>query len=522
MSEFNLDEMVSGLHPLEIRLLKVLPETGSLLEGEAAQAAAMEEARFRRALEWLRTKELIRVEEAGRERVVRVTDLGRGYVEDGVPEDRIAREVTARGAVPMAEIKNLAGLTPEESFPAIGKLKEQGILVVEKGQARIAEGADLSRVGETSRVLERACSEDALRFEELTPLQQELVSSHVHKRFRAKGLFWLEERVARRLALTERGLAVRAEAARRGRTGEELSRLTPEMLADGSWRGRTFRKYNIELAPPRITAAKKHAYREFLDYVKYKLISMGFEEMQGPLVETEFWNMDALFMPQFHAARDIHDVYFVKEPAYARSLDEELLDAVARAHEGGGGSGSRGWGYAFDRKRAHRLVLRSQGTALSARTLASNPKVPGKYFAMARCFRYDTVDATHACDFMQIEGIALGEEINFRTLLGLLKLFAVEVAKSEEVVFAPAYFPFTEPSVEAHIRHPDLGWMELGGAGIFRPEVTAPFGIEVPVMAWGLGLDRMAMVALGVKDIRDLFTRDLDFVREQRIDMEMI
>lgn len=522
MSEFKLDEIVGGLHPLEIRVLEVLPESGGIPEGEAAAASGLEEARFRRAVEWLRTKALIQVEEAGREVRVRVTELGRKYLDGGVPEDRIAREVAARGEIPMAEVKNLGGLTPEESFPAIGKLKEQGILVVERGKARLAEGWDPSVAGETSRILERACREEVLRLEDLAPAQQERVRAHVHKRFRAKGLFWLEEQVARRLVLTETGRQVRAEAVRRGRSGEELSRLTPEMLADGSWRGRPFRKYNIDLAPPRIIAAKKHAYREFLDYVKYKLIAMGFEEMQGPLVETEFWNMDALFMPQFHAARDIHDVYFVKEPAYAAELDEAALEAVARTHEDGGTSGSRGWGYAFDRKRAHRLVLRSQGTALSARTLAAGPKIPGKYFAMARCFRYDTVDATHACDFMQIEGIALGEEINFRTLLGLLKLFAVEVAKSEEVVFAPAYFPFTEPSVEAHIRHPDLGWMELGGAGIFRPEVTAPFRIDVPVMAWGLGLDRMAMVALGIQDIRDLFTRDLDLVREQRIDMERI
>ena len=305
-------------------------------------------------------------------------------------------------------------------------------------------------------------------------------------------------------------------------TGEEVSRLTPEMLMDGSWRGKAFRRYNIDLAPPRMIAAKKHPYREFLDYVKYKLTSMGFEEMQGPLVETEFWNMDALFMPQFHSARDIHDVYFVKEPSHAKAIEGEHLENVAATHENGGATASRGWGYSFDRERSKRLILRSQGTCLSARALASNPKIPGKYFAMARCFRYDTVDATHACDFMQVEGIALGSEINFKTLLGLLKLFAIEVAKSEEVDFTPAYFPFTEPSVEAHIMHPDLGWIELGGAGIFRPEVTAPFKIDVPVIAWGLGLDRMAMVALGIKDIRDLFSKDLDLVRRQRIAMDMV
>ena len=168
---------------------------------------------------------------------------------------------------------------------------------------------------------------------------------------------------------------------------------------------------------------------------------------------------------------------------------------------------------------SRRLVLRSQGTVLSSRWL-HKAQVPGKYFAIARCFRYDQVDATHAPDFFQCEGIVLGETINFVTLLGLLKLFAKEVAKAEEIRFAPAYFPFTEPSVEIHMKHPKLGWTELGGAGIFRPEVTIPQGVEVPVIAWGLGLDRMAMMAMGIDDIRDLFTPDLNKIRATSIRMK--
>ena len=160
--------------------------------------------------------------------------------------------------------------------------------------------------------------------------------------------------------------------------------------------------------------------------------------------------------------------------------------------------------------------MRSQGTALSARTLASNPNIPGKYFAIARCFRPDDVDATHSADFFQAEGIVLGKDINFQSLLGLLKLFALEIAQAEAVRYVPDYFPFTEPSVELQAKHPTLGWIELGGAGLFRPELTKPLGIDVPVIAWGLGVDRMAMVALGINDIRDLFSTDLDLVRNTR------
>jgi phenylalanyl-tRNA synthetase alpha chain len=268
--------------------------------------------------------------------------------------------------------------------------------------------------------------------------------------------------------------------------------------------------------PTRVLAGRKNPYCGFLELLKNKLASLGFEEFDGPLVETEFWNGDALFMPQFHAARDIHDVYYTRNPTHAKEIEQPWLDQVAATHTNGWKTGSRGWGYTFDRDFTRRLILRSQGTVLSAKQLPT-AKVPGKYFGVLRCFRYDKVDATHLSVFYQTEGIVLGEEVNLRTLLGLLKMFAEEVAMAKEVKYVPGFFPFTEPSVEVHIKHPTLGWFELGGSGIFRPEVTEPLGIKVPVLAWGLGIDRMALTSMGLHDIRDLFTNSLEDVRARRI-----
>ena len=104
-------------------------------------------------------------------------------------------------------------------------------------------------------------------------------------------------------------------------------------------------------------------------------------------------------------------------------------------------------------------------------------------------------------------------DVNLKDLLGLLKMFATELAGATEVKYVPGYFPFTEPSVEVHIKHPVLGWFELGGAGIFRPEVTIPMGINVPVLAWGLGIDRMALMSLGLSDLRELFSSNIEQVR---------
>ncbi|MBI3358533.1 MAG: phenylalanine--tRNA ligase subunit alpha [Nitrospirae bacterium] len=442
-----------------------------------------------------------------------MTPLGQTYAREKNPFLQIVNEIEQKGETPL---QNLGGmLEPEERSSAIGALKKCGALSL--GAGGVVKQIDKSKMGEfialekTIEFLESA--NDEVKMDTLSSEDKEIILIYHRKRGKSKGIFRVNERVLRSFIPTERFAPV-YEKMLAGNSNEEMGALTPQMLKDGSWRGKKFRKYNIDLSPPRICFGRRHPYQNFLNDVREKLCSIGFSEMEGPIIESEFWNMDALYMPQFHPAREIHDVYFIKGPLYDEKIPEPLLNAVASTHEMGG-NGSSGWGYKFDTKRTCRLIMRSQGTAVSARTLAAKPANPGKYFSIARCFRYDQVDATHAPDFFQVEGIVLGEEINFRTLLGLLTLFAKEIAKAKEIKFLPAYFPFTEPSVEMHVVHPELGLMELGGAGLFRPEVTKPLGVNVPVIAWGLGLDRLAMMALKISDIRDLFSSDLSFIRRQ-------
>ena len=256
----------------------------------------------------------------------------------------------------------------------------------------------------------------------------------------------------------------------------------------------------------------------FLDEVREELVALGFEEMTGPLVELSFWNSDALYMPQDHPARGIHDIYFVKSPKEGKIVDKDLLKAVKATHENGGKTGSSGWRYEFDEKQAARLLLRSQTTSVSSRTLASKPKIPGAYFTVGRNFRPEKLDATHLIEFNQCEGIVIGENLNFRHLLGLLADFFRKFTGSDKFHFRPAYFPFTEPSVEGFFWHPHLNkWVELGGAGILRPEVTEPLGIKVPVLAWGIGIDRVFIMKESIKDIRELFSQDIKYLREAKL-----
>ena len=186
-------------------------------------------------------------------------------------------------------------------------------------------------------------------------------------------------------------------------------------------------------------------------------------------------------MPQFHPARDIHDVYFVKR---AHACQTALIRALSDACDAGarewGATGSTGWGYNLMRNAPSGWSCAAKGRRCRLISLAGwatrpESEVPWEVFLDRAVFsirsgRCDTCDR-----LFPGRGNRAGRRHQLRSLLGLLNLFAREVAQAKEVKFVPAYFPFTEPSVELHVRHPKLGWMELGGAGFFRPEVPFPW-----------------------------------------------
>lgn len=508
------DEFVERLHPLEIAILNQFKTKSVFSQEELSIASGVAVPQLRTAVEWLLVKELITSDELNREEIVTLTEQGRAIAENGFPEGALikALQATPEG-IKITEVPEKAGISKESFQTAMGALKKSKTIAINAGLVTLTDAAILSNFEERLKIFKKIAQSEKLLMTDLNDAEKQEVIAGFKKRTPDKGFFKIDEKIFLQYEITKTG----SELLPHLKLKETINMITPEMLASGKWRNGDIRKYNIKLNPSKLLIGKKHPYRIFLDEVRSKLTSLGFKEMTGSLVESEFWDMDALFMPQFHAARNIHDVYFLKDPKEAQKIEEPFLSAVTATHEDGGGTGSKGWGYKFDLERTKKLVMRSQGTAISARTLASKPEIPSKYFAVARCFRYDQIDATHGTDFFQVEGIAIDPNINFVKLLGLLKLFAKTIAGVDEVRFTPAYFPFTEPSVEMHARHPQLGYIELGGAGIFRTEVTHPLGIDVPVIAWGLGIDRMAMLALGINDIRQLFTHDLEFLRESKV-----
>ncbi|MDR0877332.1 MAG: phenylalanine--tRNA ligase subunit alpha [Treponema sp.] len=532
----DIQSTVKNLHPLEVKIILSYKKGDELSIEKVEKDLGFKGGNGNQALSWLAGKGI--VSELRRETAVfyELTDLGREWKEKGTPEERIIElvRIIANGgtstALRLPDIAANLKLENKDIGSAFGTLSKLGVLAMDgEKKVIIALSADQLKDGRPAKgeaaehfavirgLLDKAAKAEANLIAEadLSPAEKNAMAGIAKKRGAADAAFRQTDRETVYFGFTAEWEAVNAALKAAGITGEEIGTLTPQMLESGSWKGKAFRSYNVKTPPTRLIPGRSNPYAKFLEDVKDKLASLGFEEFDGPLVETEFWNSDALFMPQFHSARDIHDVYHLSDPEKAQSIEEPWLSNVASAHENGGKTGSRGWNYHFDKEFTKRLILRSQGTVLSAKTLP-RAKIPGKYFGIVRCFRYDKVDATHLSDFYQTEGIVLGEDVNLRTLLGMLDMFAREVAGAKEVKYVPGYFPFTEPSVEVHIKHPVLGWFELGGSGIFRPEVTASLGVNVPVAAWGIGIDRMALMALGLNDLRELFSYDIENVRLRR------
>lgn len=427
-----------------------------------------------------------------------VTKEGKKVIHEGLPENQILEVMKSKpDGISISQLSSVVRLTRKALNAGIGNLKNAKLINIDKGKLRPVEtGVHLNQ--ELEEAL-KSLSEDPL-----SPVSKKLISILLNR-----GFIQIKERQHTVVEITTFGSNSLANI----QIVETVSRLTPDQIRSGQWRSLQLRNYNLSSHPKTLPVGRKHPYLMFLDEVKQKLVGLGFSEMRGPLVESEFWNFDALFQAQDHSAREWSDVYTIKHPTHGTlPKDQQIVKNVQKVHETGEPVNSRGWRYRWDPRKAAQLILRPQGTAVSARTLY-HLKIPAKYFCIARCYRPDSVDAVHLSEFNQLEGISCDPSITFRTLLGLLKTFAIEIAGATKVRFKPDYYPFTSPSAELSAYHPELGFIEFGGSGIFRPEVTAPFGISDPVIAWGLGVDRLYMVKRGINDIRELFTQNLNWLR---------
>ncbi len=453
----------------------------------------------RGSLQRLRSKHLAVVDEESTT-TRELTARGKAALDRGLPERRFLEALRRHGGSLTPDEAIAEGIADEERSAAIGILRRRGLL--EDGLPfRIRSDApEPGRQLPEEVVLEQVDSgEEAIDEAIATVLERRGLVRTLHRSVKR----WSPSEEGRQLPLAAPGVS-------------ELGALTPTLLAAGEWKSRPFRAYDVRAPVPFVTGVRPNPYVAWLEEFEELLIGLGFEQAEGPLLETEFWNNDVLFMPQDHPARTIHDAFSVEDVA-GRAPAADLLARVAAVHEGRAMPGDPapigpGWPGRYDAGVAARPILRSQTTAVSARCLALRPTPPFRRFSLDRNFRPDSVDAIHHLEFTQCEGIIGEEGLSLRHLIGVFRELAEGIG-IRELKIRPSYFPFTEPSVEGYVRHPKLGWTEIFPGGVLRPEVTRPLGVEVPVIAWGIGVMRLAMVALGINDIRELFADDLVALR---------
>ncbi len=416
------------------------------------------------------------------EKAFEYTDEGQIYLQSGLPETQIFHLIKPG--------TTLADLQGHPAFKiGFGQLRKKGFIRVEGSVVIKNEGTSTK------------AEESSLR----NPVSGEPHTKELIKR----GILAESETVRYAISITADGIAL----AKQGLDlKEEIGTLTRDQILSGVWKTANLRRYDIKKLPKTVYPGKSHPYQRLIDEMRLILLEMGFTEMHGEIVQSAFWNFDALFQPQDHPAREMQDTFYLREEAPLPEGWECLRDM----HEHGGDTSSTGWGGKWNPKKAKQCVLRTHTTSLSIQYLATHPEPPVKAFCIGRVYRREAIDPTHTPEFEQLEGIVMDKAVTFRHLLGFLKEFYQRMGFSD-VRFRPGFFPYTEPSVEPEIWVDGLGWVEMGGAGVFRQEVTAPWGVQCPVLAWGLGVSRVAMLRLGLKDLRQLYQSDLEWIRNSPV-----
>ena len=415
-------------------------------------------------LEELKAKGLVRVEEQVSKRI-EISEEGREYLERGFPEIR----VVMKGK----EGKSIGDLSPDEKRIGLGWAKRKGLIEIKEG-----------KIVPTERGIQAL-----VRYE----LAEKLKSKEDDPELVKRGLIKIEE-IKEIHVIPLRPIEIKEE--------EGIGELTKDIIVSGTWKNKRFKSYNTEVPGRKPPIGERHIINRFANRIRRIFVEMGFEEMEGELVESAFWNFDALFQPQDHPARELADTFYVRKPNKLPLPEEELVRRVSEVHKDK-------WKYEWDHEEAQKVVLRTHTTTLSARKLAGLKENNGKFFSIGKVFRNEAIDYKHLAEFHQIEGIIVWDKANFRNLLWILKEFYKRLG-FDQIMFKPSFFPYTEPSLEIHAYFKEKNaWIELGGAGIFRREVSIPLFGRYPVLAWGLSLERPLMMELGLKDIRTFYKNDL-------------
>jgi len=510
VTRLDLKKLVDGLHPLERKLLPLVPKFSSVAALE--QNSGLKEVEVSRALQWLKGKGLIDLKEDSKQ-LIFLDKNGKLYSKQGLPERIFLTSLNHEMSI--KDIEKNSKLSKEEVQVSLGLLKRKGAInIIKKGNDVLISLTDVGR-----NILKKEMLEEIF-LKKTFPIDPKSLSS--------EEIYAFNELNKRREILKVE--VEKVKTATVSSLGQELLQnfdsinkdvidvLTQDIIRSKSWTNREFRSYDIKSQVPKIIYGKKHFENEAIDYVKSVWLNMGFKEMAGSMVQTAFWDLDSLFVPQDHPAREMQDTFYLKKPSVGK-IPEELKKKIKSIHETGGDTGSTGWGGIWDEDKAKQLMLRTHTTVLSAQTISKLKKedLPLKFFNIGKVFRNEATDWKHLFEFYQTEGIVVDPNATFEDLVGYLKVF-FKAMGYDKIKLRPGHFPYTEPSIEVEVFNRERNeWVELGGAGIFRPEVTkALLGFECPVLAWGLGFGRITVQYYNIQDLRDFNRNDMKQLRSMK------
>jgi len=454
------------LHDIEKQISKLLQSTPNLTEEQLAHETKLSMDQIRRGVEWLRQKSLADV----RDSTSISYSLGKNGLDalkNGLPE-RILVNLVKDGPKTFDEVRS--SLQGPDFNAAIAHAKKNDWINIEKTDTG-------------SKILLK---------QEPTESQDEHVISLIDKSQKPRpdlvkslmerpDFIIQHEEKTKTVSLTE--------------TGKNIDL---EKLDSGA--------IDVEADVPHVHAARIHPLKDTINEIRETFVHLGFTEILGNLSQSSFWNFDALFTPQDHPARELQDTFYLKDLNAKQLATPTQIKNVSNAHK-------KGWRYYWDIQEARKMVLRTHTTCVTIKYLADKKPDEARIFSLGRVFRNEKLSFKHLAEFNQVEGIVVGKHITLRDLMGIQKEFYRKIGLTK-VKFWPTFFPYTEPSLQSMVYNEKLGkWIELFGMGIFRPEVTKPLGITKPVLAWGGGIERIAMLKFGVDDVREFYNNNLSWLR---------
>lgn len=462
--------MSQVLHPIEKTIIKLLQAEKNLTEQQIIEKTKLSADQTRRGIEWLRLKNLAIVSES-EESFVILGKNGLTAKEEGLPERKLVNLV-ANSPTPFDDLRKKL---LDEMNIAIANAKKNDWITITKNES----GSIVSLKTKPDQTSEEKIL--SMLSQNKTPLALISDLTALESLKKRPDYIIVESVKTKTLSLSDQAKSIDTEAASTG-------------------------AIDVEADVPRVYAAKTHPLKDTINEIREIFVSLGFSEIAGNLAQPSFWNFDALFTPQDHPAREMQDTFYIKDKTASIFASQAQINSVSASHK-------KGWKYSWDINMAKKMVLRTHTTCVTIKYLAENKPSEARVFSLGRVFRNEKVSYKHLVEFNQVEGIVVGKDVSLRDLMGIQTQFYKKMGLTK-IKFWPTFFPYTEPSLQTMVYNDRLGkWVELFGMGIFRPEVTKPFGITRPVLAWGGGIERIAMLKYGLDDVREFYNNNLSWLR---------